>query len=404
MRKIEILVPIGRGSSVAKVVEEAGACDTYVLITHGPKEDKDVVSASVHEDKVDKVINHVQEFAKTQKINADLRLWEMNQPLKAGNDETRVVPFEELKTQAYHSSTVDLVYVLMIALSSILAALGLLQDSAIVIIGAMIIAPLLRPIMTASLATVSGDLMLFLRGFLAMLVGVIAGTVAVFLVMMALFVPYSGPTQLITTISQLNVLTIGIAVVAGLIAAVSMISRLSETLAGVSIAVALVPPMAAFGINSFGWLMGLNSFSLALSAFLVVVINCLAINVAGTLVFYVAGMAPRGKAKLLTTEFKIALLLLLVFSIPFVYVALESYSHAVKEEEIKAIVQDFSLKTNATVQSLEVIQGNPLKVKIVLISKNQPMMNLEQRVDEEIETKLDVPVETSLIYLQSQQV
>ena len=398
MRKIEITAPSGRGSVIANIAINSGAAEATVSNAHGPKADKDIVSISVSEDRVDSVITKIKTFCERSNIKLDLRLWKVIRPL--AEDEENLVPTEELKNDAYQSSTVDIVYLVMITLSAILAALGLLMNSPIVIIGAMIIAPLLKPIMTTSLGTVRGDIFLFLRGLGALIAGISVALIAVFFV--CFVIPFVRPTPLIVTLSQLNILMIGVAFVSGIIAAVSMISHLSENLAGVSIAVALMPPIAAVAITGFSWITGVSSFNLFMSSSLVLIINCLAINIGGTITFHLAGMSLKGGTKLLTRELEIAMVLLLIFSIPFFYATYQSYEKSATEEKAKVVANKFAQDVSGIIQSVTINEGNPTHITIVLLSKNPPPEGFEARFKEELEQALGKPVNATLLYLKSE--
>lgn len=393
MRKVEVVVPKGKGRPIASIANHVGAYESIVLNAHGPKVDKDIVSISAPEHILDELIDKIKTYCQRNDIQIDLRIWSMETPLTK-KERDRTVPFEELKANAYHSSTIDFIYLVLIALSAVLSALGLLMDSAIVIIGAMIIAPVLKPIMTASLGTVSGDFMLLLRGLGALLVGICVGLAAVFL--MGFMLPFTETTPLLLAVSQMNILMIGIALVAGIIAAVSMVSNLSENLAGVSIAVALMPPIAAVALNAFRWFMGSAPFTLFGSATMVLIINCLAINIGGTLVFYASGFRSRGKA-MLTKELGIAIVLFLIFSVPFVYLAYQSYGESITEKQVNGIAKE--LTANATIQSIR-IKHAPLEVELVLISKENPPENLETEFREELR-QIDEDAQARVFYIKT---
>jgi len=254
--------------------------------------------------------------------------------------------------------------------------------------------------MATSLGSVTGDLWLFLRCVAALLSGIIVGSMSVFL--MCFLLPLARPTPLILTLSQLNLITIGVAFVAGIIAAVSMISQLSENLAGVSIAVALVPPMAALGINAFGWLSGISSFGLFGSVLLVIAVNCLAISVSGTIIFYLAGLPKKEEVKMLSTQLKATIFLLFILSVPFFYVAFESYSHSVTEETVKQISQNYATATGSILYDVRVEYKEPLQVTVIFLSKKDAPQNVENAFEASLEEALKRNVEARIIYLKSE--
>ena len=197
-------------------------------------------------------------------------------------------------------------------------------------------------------------------------------------------------------------LMIAVAFVSGIIAAASMISHLSENLAGVSIAVALMPPIAAVAITGFSWAVGTSSFGLFLSSLLVLIINCLAINVGGTVTFYLAGMAPKGKNKFFTKELEIALILLLIFSTPFFYVAYQSYTKSVTEEKVRSVATEFAQNVSGVIQDITINEGEPLSVTLIILSKETPSENFEDNFRNRLEKILGKPVEVKIFYLKSE--
>jgi uncharacterized hydrophobic protein (TIGR00271 family) len=144
-------------------------------------------------------------------------------------------------------------FFLMTVLAILMATLGLLVNSVAIIIGSMLIAPILSPILSISLGIVMADTKLILRSMLTLgkaLLWAIAGS-AIFTL---LFASQAGLTHALNTeiISRTEptVINIVIAVVAGLAASFALIKpQLSETLPGVAISVALIPPLAVTGVG-----------------------------------------------------------------------------------------------------------------------------------------------------------
>lgn len=178
-------------------------------------------------------------------------------------------------------------FMLLIALSTAIATLGLLQDSGAVVIGAMLVAPLMTPILGAGLALVQGNLPLLrtatralLSGYLlALLIGVVLG----------LLLPLPELTgQLVARVAP-TVLDMGVAFLAG-IAAAHCLGRpgLLAALPGVAIAAALVPPIATTGIClAFGELASARGAALLFGTNVVTIILGAAISL------YASGL--RGK-------------------------------------------------------------------------------------------------------------
>lgn len=153
-------------------------------------------------------------------------------------------------------------FVAMIGASAALATLGLVQDSAAVIIGAMLVAPLMSPILAASLAIVHSNRVLFRRAWHTIAMGFLFAFGVSFVV--GLVYPWVADVSLTREMASrcepsLMDFLIGIAG-GGAAAYARTRNQLSSALAGAAIAAALVPPVAAAGLHlALGLTTGLNA-------------------------------------------------------------------------------------------------------------------------------------------------
>lgn len=138
-------------------------------------------------------------------------------------------------------------FLIVLGLAAAIASFGLMGDSAVAIVGAMLIAPLMKPIVAFSYGVVVADARLGGRAFLTLVIGM-SLTVGVAWAMERLF-GLDGPTREIVARTAPSLLDLGVAVAAGIAAAMAAIRRnVADALPGVAIAVALVPPLCAAGI------------------------------------------------------------------------------------------------------------------------------------------------------------
>ena len=136
----------------------------------------------------------------------------------------------------------------MMILASGLASLGLLEDSTAVVIGAMLVAPLMGPLIGAGLALTQGNLVLFRKSIMVALLGLLTGF-AVSLAM-GMLNPGFEPSLEIEARGNPDILDLGIAILSGFVAAYAFgRPGVANTLAGVAIAAALVPPLCVVGIG-----------------------------------------------------------------------------------------------------------------------------------------------------------
>jgi uncharacterized hydrophobic protein (TIGR00271 family) len=168
----------------------------------------------------------------------------------------------------------DFDFIALICLSTLIAGLGLVRDSAAVVIGAMLVAPLMTPLVGSGLAIVQGNYLLLsnavktvLRGFLlAFLLGWLLGVC----------LPTLDITSEMRARGSPHVLDLLVAFISG-IAAAYAIGRpnLSSALPGVAIAAALVPPVATAGLAAAGmeWRLAAGSLLLFLTNIVAIILG-----------------------------------------------------------------------------------------------------------------------------------
>lgn len=168
-------------------------------------------------------------------------------------------------------------YMLLVVLASAIATLGLLQGSTAVVIGAMLVSPLLGPIMGIGFGLATFEPALIKRALVTLGAGIgLAIAVAMVIVWLS---PISDVTPELRARTQPTLLDLGVAVVGGIAGVYSIMRRLSGVMVGVAIATALVPPLSTVG---FGLVTGRPEF--ALGAGLLFLTNALAIAFSATLV------------------------------------------------------------------------------------------------------------------------
>ncbi len=192
---------------------------------------------------------------------------------------------QELYTDVQEISKLSWIFIVFVLLASIVAAVGILRDSTVAIIGAMVIAPLLGPNVALSLATTLGDTDLARRAMMTNVAGMLAALFLAFLVGIAFQVDPDAPK--IVSVTKVGLGDIVLALAAGSAAALSFTTGVLSALIGVMVAVALLPPLVTLGM-----LIGAGEWDLALGAMLLVLTNLICINLAGVVTFLARGVRP----------------------------------------------------------------------------------------------------------------
>tara|TARA_R110001606_G_scaffold377844_1_gene537241 strand:- start:134005 stop:135963 length:1959 start_codon:yes stop_codon:yes gene_type:complete len=209
-------------------------------------------------------------------------------------------------------------YIALMMLSVVVASFGLFLSSAAVIIGAMVLAPLMAPIISLAMALLRGDRPLLDRSLLTIGIGVLLalGTAA----LIALIIPIDRITPEMAGRLHPNLLDLGVAIASGIAGGYAHAREsIMKSLPGVAIAVALVPPLSVAGIGIGWW-----QWEVFSGAMLLFITNLVGIALSAALTFLVLGYAPLLRAK---RGLAISAVLLLAVSIPLTLAFIDMNSH-----------------------------------------------------------------------------
>ncbi|MEZ5993446.1 MAG: TIGR00341 family protein [Planctomycetota bacterium] len=192
---------------------------------------------------------------------------------------------EELYTDVLETAKLSRVFVVMVALSTVVAAVGLVRDSSVIVLSAMVIAPLLGPNIALALAATLGDRQL---GRTAMRSSAAGFSLAIVMaVLYGLIFRVSPNTSEIASRTRVGFGDIALALAAGTAGALSLTTGASGTLIGVMVAVALLPPTIVTGM-----LIGSGHFGAAVGAAELVAINLVCLILAAIVTFLAQGIRP----------------------------------------------------------------------------------------------------------------
>ena len=204
-------------------------------------------------------------------------------------------------------------YLAMNAAATVIAALGLLQNSGAVIIGAMLIAMLFGPIVGIALGLAEGELPLLGRSLVSEIVGV-AWVLAIGFIVGVLSHRLPLGNEILSRTSP-NLLDLSVGLAGGLAGGYTYVAAgLPGVIVGVAIATSLVPPLASCGI-----LLAHRLPELAAGAFLLFLANFSAIAIGAMVVFWIAGHRPRvaGATRMVLVPRLVSLALLAVLIVHF---------------------------------------------------------------------------------------
>ncbi len=309
------------------------------------------------------------------------------------------IPFEQRKTfidEISESASPGIDFFILVILSSSIATLGLITNSPAVIIGAMLVAPLMSPIIGIGLASVIGKNDLLRKSMSALIRGaVFAIGLSALLTLINLYLPFVSfqelPSEIVSR-THPSPLDLIVALAGGLAAAYSMTEpKLSAALPGVAIATALMPPLCTIGIG-----LALGKFDVAGGALLLFVTNAITIAFASALVFFLRGLYPysNGKNKFLPASLQFSAFLIIILLIPLTYFSVQFVRQATETRTInEAVNKNVALIENAELVDLEVITAGDA-IDLDLTIRTNAALNYEQviKLQENIVEDLSRPV------------
>lgn len=321
MRYVEIIADAGSSGTVLAIAEKAKVQDFRLGVVgeDGMQEMRMLVS----DDKLQLVLDTLQNVLGAQPTaRIVVMAVEMSLPKpdeeKRKQEDSATAAREALYEGVEKDVRLDFNFVVLVILSSLVAAIGLITNNVAVVIGAMVIAPLLGPNLALSLGTALGDLSLIRKSVQTL----VAGTLLAVAVSagLGLFWPSDMTSHELMSRTQVGLDSAALALASGAAAALSLTTGLSSVLVGVMVAVALLPPAATLGL-----MLGHGNTGLAIGAGLLLAVNVVCVNLASKMVFDIKGIRPRGwlekeKAKRAKVVYVLGWLVTLLMLIVVIYV------------------------------------------------------------------------------------
>jgi uncharacterized hydrophobic protein (TIGR00341 family) len=291
LRLIEIYVDEGHTDTLTAIAEQQEAVDCYTgaIAEDGRRAIRMLVSPSSQQAILDQIQTALSGSEGWRVVLLPVEAALPEPPAgetSLGLPSSKTASREELLSEMRAGTRLDRAYVVLTILSTIVAAIGLLNDNVAVLIGAMVIAPLLGPNLAFIFATAIGDRTLMAQSAKTMAAGLL---LAVFFSMILGAIWPDG----FDSVEVLNRTVVGyedvaLALAAGAAAVLSLTTGVSSTLVGVMVAVALLPPAVTMGM-----LAGAGLMEQSLAAGLLLAVNIVCVNIAGQIVLIMKKLGPR---------------------------------------------------------------------------------------------------------------
>ena len=286
MITIEAIAPPSNEDAIIRIAKQNDASDYWISRSSEKQVSIKILVDTGKSQKILDLLQKLMEGKSNFRVLAyplEIALpYEKNKSSNSASTVSREALLSQLKAQG----NLDSHYMMLVFLSTIVAAIGLIENNVAVIIGAMVIAPLLGPNLALSLSTTLGQVNGILNALRTLVVGI---SFALGLsIILSLFYP-----DLVLTPELLSRTTVGIdglalALASGAAAALSITTGVSSVLVGVMVAVALLPPTVTLGIC-----LGIGSFPEAKGAALLLIANIASVNLTAQLTMRFKGIKPR---------------------------------------------------------------------------------------------------------------
>lgn len=328
------------------------------------------------------------------------RLWRGRAPLR---DAERREVIDQLFPRGMPRRQFFARFVSLMMLSTAIAVFGLLGDSTAVVIGAMLVAPLMFPVLGGAAAVVMG----WPRRIVSRTLLVAAGSLLAVLLaaVISFLVPGRStplPAELMARTSP-NLLDLGIALAAGAAGAYGQVRRhASDVLTGVAVAVALVPPLAVVGIT-----LQLTEWQLALGATLLFLANVVGIVIAASATFLAAGFVPgrnplKGHTQILRgVSWAAIATIIVVLPMQFGRGAVLPVSDPT--EEVTAVVEEYVAERGSATEVVDVevaVDDGLTKVDVVVASSIDAVA--VDSLAEDLADHLSAPVQLRLLLVSAE--
>jgi uncharacterized hydrophobic protein (TIGR00271 family) len=292
----------------------------------------------------------------------------------------------------------DVDFFVMIVLSSVIATLGLLQNSAAVIIGAMLVAPLMTPILAISMGVVRGDVRLLRLALESTLKGITLAVVVA--VGMALLTPPTALTSEIMARTHPTLLDLVVALASGAAGAYAIGRKeVAAALPGVAIAAALVPPLCVAGTG-----IALSEPNVAGGALLLFTTNLVAISLAGAVIFLLLGFHPaadeRERQRRFWQGLAATLALLLAISIPLGFFLVQTIRDGQRQQEVSRVLEEEAPAINAQLESFDVEHiGKTFQVTATFYAPSPPDRNTVKDMQSALSRAIGAPVHLEVVVI-----
>lgn len=334
MKQLQVTLPREFKDDARELLEDYSS---DVSVSEAEKNDEKVVEFHVtaKSDQIDELSQELKDIEGLESGDLTVNVMKQESQIKKGSKikgENSILSQAEIYSRAQEAAVFNRAEWGLVALSAVIATLGLVEDNIIVIVGAMMVAPILSPFISGALSLNVGDKSLLKQslktGSSSFLLAVIASAIAA--------VPFPvtmNPS--ITLVSEPSIISVLLSLFVGAAAALTFMTGMKDEIAGVAVAIALIPPISSIGIG-----LKTADISLVASSISVASMNIFSVIISGFASFYLLGVSPstyyrEKQAEKLKYVVPATFLVFSVIAIPVVNFSLGEYQVSNTQAEIE---------------------------------------------------------------------
>lgn len=340
MKQLQVEVPDGSRDTVEEIIAEY----TNDYSSTETEKDGDVnaeFTATVSSEDIDEITGELKDIKEIDSGELMIRILQQESLIEKGQETkgySSSLSQEEIYSKAQQFSSFTRAQWGLIAISAAIASYGLILDNLILVIGAMMLAPLLSPFVSAAVSLAVGDRSLMFDSLKA-------GSLSA-LVVLGISVVAVTPLPVTVTSAMEMVVSPGLpalflSMLVGAAAALTFTTGLRDQIAGVAVAIALVPPLAGTGIA-----LRMTEQFLAVQAAVVALTNIIAVIVAGFLTFKFMGLSPgtyykQKEAERIRFVVPAAFVVMILLMLPVTFLSYQNLESYTLQKTVESEAQDF---------------------------------------------------------------
>ncbi|MCH9753492.1 MAG: DUF389 domain-containing protein [Alphaproteobacteria bacterium] len=301
------------------------------------------------------------------------------------------VNHKEVISSLTHDARFTVRYIFMIIISISIATMGIILDDMSVIVGAMLISPMMSPIVLLGFSICRVNYTEFLHSIRSIIIGIFVAILFSFLIVK--ISPVHEVTDVVLSATKANIYNLLVALFSGAAGAYTKIKRKGEEIIGVAIASSLMPPLSVIGFS-----IATGHYDMAQEAAFLFITNLIAIALAGTILARWYGFGFRVSKIHLIWQISIYSIAILILSVPLV-ITLKKVAYELKAQHIihDTIHESFGENAELNIEKIHFPNSleKPIKVSVIVFT-NKFRTEAEKNIKNTIASKLAQPISLKL--------